>query len=412
MQETLEWLNARIGLKFQPGLGRMEQAVAFLGRPQDKYPIIHVAGTNGKGSTIAFLSSLFRAHGKKVASFTSPHIETIYDRIRVNNQPISEADFNRLAQQLAQAEESLWGMANFAYFEILTLIALMYFAEQKVDLALIEVGIGGLLDATNVVTGDMALISSIGLDHQETLGTSLTAIAEQKAGIFKAGRPALLGPLAEEASLVCQKKAEDLGLSLYQYGEDFSLSEGRFLSRWQEFDHLKLGLLGSHQTENAALALAAFCLFMEEQDWPLDEGLLRQALAQTTWAGRLEEVRPGIYLDGAHNLPALKRLIDFIKGQEASEVELLFGALKRKDYQAMLAYIQQELPEAKLTVTSFAYGESLLETDVASFHYRADYLSYIKEFQERAPKDSLLFVTGSLYFISEVRQALLVGSIS
>ncbi|MBP2623939.1 bifunctional folylpolyglutamate synthase/dihydrofolate synthase [Streptococcus oricebi] len=407
MTRTVEWLDSRIGLNFRPGLERMERAVAFFKQPQEQYPIIHVTGTNGKGSTIAFLSSLFQAHGKKVGTFTSPHIVKIQDRIAINGQPISDQDFERLASRLADLEESILGEDKFSYFEILCLLAFLYFAQEGVELALIEVGIGGLLDTTNVVTGELALISSVGLDHQETLGSSLAAIAEQKAGIFKPGKKALIGPLAEEAELVCQKRAEDLGIPLYQYGEDFSLIEGAFVSRDYMFDHLSLGLVGAHQEENAALALAAFCLFMEEREWPISASALRTALEQTRWAGRLEEVKPRIYLDGAHNLAALKRLVDFIQEQKVDQVEILFGALKRKDYQAMLTYLKQELPAARLTVTSFAYGEALEEADVAGLAYRPDYLAYIQDFQEKKEQTSLLFVTGSLYFISEVRQALL-----
>ena len=167
MNEIEEWLNSRIGLNFRSGLGRMQQAVALLGNPERSYPTIHVTGTNGKGSTIAFMRQLFAGHGRKTGSFTSPHMISIHDRICINGQPIASADFIRLGQQVQKMEQELLKSHDqLSYFEILTLIAFLYFKEQAVDLALIEVGIGGLLDTTNVITGEIAVISSVGLDHQ------------------------------------------------------------------------------------------------------------------------------------------------------------------------------------------------------------------------------------------------------
>ena len=168
MIEVEKWLHSRIGLNFRSGLGRMQRAVDLLGNPEQTYPIIHVTGTNGKGSTIAFMRELFVSHGKKVGTFTSPHIVSIHDRICINGQPISDADFIRLANQVKEMEQRLLETHDqLSFFELLTVIALLYFKEQGVDLVLLEVGIGGLLDTTNVVTGEIAVITSNGLDHQE-----------------------------------------------------------------------------------------------------------------------------------------------------------------------------------------------------------------------------------------------------
>ena len=404
MNEIEEWLNSRIGLNFRSGLGRMRQAVTLLGNPERSYPTIHVTGTNGKGSTIAFMRQLFAGHGRKTGSFTSPHMISIHDRICINGQPIASADFIRLGQQVQKMEQELLKSHDqLSYFEILALIAFLYFKEEEVDLALIEVGIGGLLDTTNVITGDIAVISSVGLDHQETLGRGLTAIAEQKAGIFKTGRPAVIGPLPEEARLVCKQRAEELGIELYQYGRDFSLTNQSFSNSTMTLSNLELGLKGSYQEENAALALQAFLLFMQQQGWEIDSARIRTALQETRWAGRLEEVSPGIYLDGAHNLPALQRLVEFIQSQNDKECLLLFGALKRKDYSAMLAYLREALPDVQLTVTSFSDGDSLGQAEVEGFFYIEDYRQLIQNFKERKNTNQLLFITGSLYFIAEVR---------
>ena len=410
MFEVEKWLHSRIGLNFRSGLGRMQKAVDLLGNPEESYPIIHVTGTNGKGSTIAFMRELFVSHGKKVGTFTSPHIVSIHDRICINGQPISDADFIRLANQVKEMEQRLLETHDqLSFFELLTVIALLYFKEQGVDLVLLEVGIGGLLDTTNVVTGEIAVITSIGLDHQETLGNSLEEIAEQKAGIFKPEKAAVIANLAPEAQLVCQKIAEDLDVTLYQADRDFSFKSGDFSSSLADLTQLKLGLEGAYQEENAALALQAFLLFMTERGEKVNEKAIRYALKTTSWAGRLEAVTKHIYLDGAHNLPALERLVEFIqeKIQQGYQPQILFGALKRKDYSGMLDYLTDHLPDTALYVTSFDYQGSLEEKDLSDYHRVASYRDFIDDFEKSAGEKDLLFVTGSLYFISEVRAYLI-----
>lgn len=411
MFEVEKWLHSRIGLNFRSGLGRMQRVIDLLGNPEQAYPIIHVTGTNGKGSTIAFMRELFVSHGKKVGTFTSPHIVSIHDRICINGHPISDADFIRLANQVKEMEQRLLETHDqLSFFELLTVIALLYFKEQGVDLVLLEVGIGGLLDTTNVVTGEIAVITSIGLDHQETLGNSLEEIAEQKAGIFKQGRAAVIANLAPEAQLVCQKISEDLDVTLYQADRDFSFKSGVFSSSSiANLSRLKLGLEGTYQEENAALALQAFLLFMTERGEKVNEEAIRRALETTSWAGRLEAVTEHIYLDGAHNLPALERLVEFIqeKIQQGYQPQILFGALKRKDYSGMLGYLTDHLPDTALYVTSFDYQGSLEEQDLRGYHRVASYRDFIDDFEKSAGEKDLLFVTGSLYFISEVRAYLI-----
>ena len=412
MLEVEKWLHSRIGLNFRSGLGRMQRAVDLLGNPEQTYPIIHVTGTNGKGSTIAFMRDLFVAHGKTVGTFTSPHIVSIHDRICINGDPISDTDFIRLADQVKAMEQRLLETHDqLSFFELLTLIALLYFKEQKVDLVLLEVGIGGLLDTTNVVTGEIAIITSIGLDHQETLGDSLTAIAEQKAGIFKPGNSAVIANLAPESQLVCQRTANDLGVTLYQANKDFSFRNGNFSSSLADFNHLILGLEGAYQEENAGLALQAFLLFMAQRNEKVDQEAVRAALQATKWAGRLEAITEHIYLDGAHNLPALERLVEFIqeKIQQGYQPQILFGALKRKDYSGMLAYLTEHLPDVALYVTSFDYQGSLEEQDFGDYTSIASYRDFIDNFESSAGEKDLLFVTGSLYFISEVRACLMAS---
>lgn len=386
----------------------MQQAVKLLGDPYKAVPMIHVTGTNGKGSTIAFMRQLFQQHDLKVGTFTSPHIVNMHDRICINGQPISDQDLIRLGQSIQAMESQLLETHDqLSYFEIITLLAFLYFHEQEADLALIEVGIGGLLDTTNVITGEVAVITSVGLDHQETLGGSLEAIAAQKAGIFKVGKPAVIGPLAKEAEQVCTEKAQETGCPLARYGEDFQLVKGVFQDAHYRFDSLKIGLNGAYQEENAAVALEAFLLFMAQRGLTVDENGVREALQATSWPGRLENFGQGVYLDGAHNPHAIHRLVEYARTFSDKRLKILFGALKRKDYQGMLEIFASDLPEADLTVTTFAYGEVVQEADGLGYPYVGDFRDYLQDFYSRQDDHEVLFVTGSLYFISEVRAYLL-----
>ncbi|OHQ88685.1 folylpolyglutamate synthase/dihydrofolate synthase family protein [Streptococcus sp. HMSC076C09] len=410
MNKIEQWMNSRIGLNFRSGLDRMEKAVSLLGRPDKAYPILHVTGTNGKGSTIAFLRQLLMAHGKKVGTFTSPHMISIHDRICIGDQPISDEDFTRIGQEVQQMEQTLLQTQDqLSYFEIICLMALLYFKEQAVDVVLLEVGIGGLLDTTNVVTGEIAVITSVGLDHQETLGGTIAEIAQQKAGIFKKGKKAVVGPLPAEATAVCQDRAEQLDVDLYAFQNDFGLEQDRFWNENVELVLPSLGLKGDYQRENAAVALEAFFLYMEGLDEEVDMEQVKHALQETRWPGRLELFGDQVYLDGAHNPHAMLRLIEFANSLAGKRVKILFGALKRKDYSGMLQTLQAGLPEAELILTTFHYGEVVAQGDRQDLPYVADYKAYIKEFMDQSPSDEVLFVTGSLYFIAEVRAFLLEG---
>ena len=408
MNKIEQWMNSRIGLNFRSGLDRMEQAVSLLGRPDKAYLILHVTGTNGKGSTIAFLRQLLMAHGKKVGTFTSPHMISIHDRICIGDQPISDEDFTRIGQEVQQMEQTLLQTQDqLSYFEIICLMALLYFKEQAVDVVLLEVGIGGLLDTTNVVTGEIAVITSVGLDHQETLGGTIAEIAQQKAGIFKKGKKAVVGPLSDDAVAVCQEKAEQLAVDLHAFQKDFGLEQDRFWNENVDLVLPSLGLKGDYQRENAAVALEAFLLYMEGLDEEVDMDQVKLALQETRWPGRLELFGDQVYLDGAHNPHAMLRLIEFANSLAGKRVKILFGALKRKDYSGMLQTLQAGLPEAELILTTFHYGEVVAQGDRQDLPYVADYKAYIKEFMDQSHPDEVLFVTGSLYFIAEVRAFLL-----
>ncbi|HEM5075125.1 TPA: bifunctional folylpolyglutamate synthase/dihydrofolate synthase [Streptococcus suis] len=398
------WLNTKQGQVFHYKMEKIEYALELLGNPQFAVPVIHVAGTNGKGSTIAFLRQLFQAHGLRVGSFVSPHMVSVHDRICIDSQPISDHDFQCYLQKVYDLEQEVAARYEpFRYFEVMVLIMFLYFQDQQPDLALVEVGIGGLLDTTNVVAPALSVITSIGMDHQDLLGSTLREIAEQKAGIIKENVPVVLGPLCPETTAICRHIAQDKQASVYQFGQEFTYKAGQFSNTDLELSELVLSLAGHHQEENAAVALQTFLLYMTNIQKDIQPQLIKQALAQTSWPGRLELVaqEPKIYLDGAHNVPAIERLIDFIQEQD-EPVTILFSALRRKDFQEMLGLLEEKLPHTPLVLTSFAYDGALSEGNRQGRTYVEGYKKYIEDWQSAG--QGILIITGSLYFISEVRR--------
>ncbi|MCQ9226048.1 bifunctional folylpolyglutamate synthase/dihydrofolate synthase [Streptococcus suis] len=398
------WLNTKQGQVFHYKMEKIEYALELLGNPQFAVPVIHVAGTNGKGSTIAFMRQLFQAHGMRVGSFVSPHMVSVHDRICIDSQPISDHDFQHYLQKVYDLEqEVVTRYEPFRYFEVMVLIMFLYFEAQQPDVALVEVGIGGLLDTTNVVAPALSVITSIGMDHQDLLGSTLREIAEQKAGIIKENVPVVLGPLSPETTAICRHIVQDKQASVHQFGQEFTYKAGHFSNTDIDLSELVLGLAGHHQEENAAVALQTFLLYMASSQQAISPQLIQQALAQTNWPGRLELVaqEPKIYLDGAHNVPAIERLIEFIQVQE-EPVTILFSALRRKDFQEMLELLEEKLPHTALVLTSFAYDGALSEENRQGRDYVENYQQFIEDWQ--SSEQGILIVTGSLYFISEVRR--------
>ncbi|HEM3525235.1 bifunctional folylpolyglutamate synthase/dihydrofolate synthase [Streptococcus suis] len=398
------WLNTKQGQVFHYKMEKIEYALELLGNPQFAVPVIHIAGTNGKGSTIAFLRQLFQVHGLRVGSFVSPHMVSIHDRICIDSQLISDHDFQHYLQKVYDLEQEVATLYEpFRYFEVMVLIMFLYFQDQQLDVALVEVGIGGLLDTTNVVAPALSVITSIGMDHQDLLGSTLGEIAEQKAGIIKESVPVVLGPLSPETTVICRHIAQDKQASVHQFGQEFTYKAGQFSNTDIDLSELVLGLAGHHQEENAAVALQTFLLYMTNIQKDIQPQLIQQALAQTSWPGRLELVaqEPKIYLDGAHNVPAIERLIEFIQVQE-EPVTILFSALRRKDFQEMLELLEEKLPHTPLVLTSFAYDGALSEENRQGRDYVENYQQFIEDWQ--SSKQGILIVTGSLYFISEVRR--------
>ena len=415
MQTVREWILDRMKYKRKYGLDRMRVLMSLLGNPQEDYPIIHVTGTNGKGSTIAMLSSLFVHHGQKVGAFVSPHLIDYTDRFLINGNVIPEEDFEIVGNLVQQAEVKLIDEYEpLSFFEIMTAMALVYFSRKKVEVALLEVGIGGLLDTTNIVHSTMSVITSIGMDHEEMLGNTLEEIAIQKTGIFKPNQEVVLGNLPTDALQVAEVVGKAYNCDIHQFEREFNIEpfeDGFIFTNSDTRIHIPhLNLKGKYQLENAAVALECFLRFEKKFQLPILLSAIQESFQTVTWPGRMEVVHqsPTVILDGAHNIHALKRFVETVKqhGELESQYTILFSALKRKHYIEMVDYLRKELPEARLVVTTFEYAGAIEKTDYPSseIEFVENAQQFIENYINKTSDEETLWITGSLYFISFVRK--------
>ena len=409
------------------GLERMVELLALRGNPHLKLKVIHIGGTNGKGSTIAFLKNMLEKLGLRVGVFSSPYLIHYTDQISINGESIPEARLEALMadyQSLLEGE-SATNLQGTTEFEIITAIAYDYFASEQVDVAIMEVGMGGLLDSTNVCQPILTGITTIGLDHVALLGDTLEAIAEQKAGIIKQGIPLVTGRIAPEALAVIDRIAEGKDAPIFAYGTDYQVRYQKSMVTGEVFDYTSVvrqgrfqtGLLGLHQIENAGMAIALLDNFCQEDGRELASNhLLAQALEETSWPGRLEIVsrEPLMILDGAHNPHAIKALLATLQERFADyRKEILFTCIKTKALEDMLDLLEQ-IPDTELTLTHFddsrATDESVLEEAAKSrnLSYQGwqDFLEQ-KLTDKKEEKQTVRIVTGSLYFLSQVRAYLM-----
>ena len=425
--ETNQWIaNYRTD---QPhfGLERMVKLLALRGNPHLKLKVIHIGGTNGKGSTIAFLKNLLEKMGLRVGVFSSPYLIHYTDQISINGESIPEARLESLMAdyRLLLEGEHAQALQGTTEFEIITAIAYDYFASEQVDVAIMEVGMGGLLDSTNVCQPILTGITSIGLDHVALLGDSLKAIAEQKAGIIKQGVPLVTGNIVPEALAVINQIAKAKEAPRLAYGEDYQVSHHESVETGEIFDYsssvrqgcFQTGLLGLHQIENAGMAIALLDTFCQEDGRELaSNDLLAQALEETSWPGRLEVIyrEPLMILDGAHNPHAIKALLATLKERFTDyQKEILFTCIKTKALEDMLDLLGV-MPDTELTLTHFddsrATDESVLKEAAKSrnLSYQGwqDFLEQ-KLTDKKEEKQTVRIVTGSLYFLSQVRAYLM-----
>jgi dihydrofolate synthase/folylpolyglutamate synthase len=354
-------------------LKRMEVLLHELDDPHKRYPVIHIAGTKGKGSISAMVASALSASGKKVGFYTSPHLHDFNERIQVSGQAISRKEFVELVDEIKPIVEKIEKLSTF---EITTALGFLYFARRNVDIAVIEVGLGGRLDATNLVTPLVSVISSVSYDHMAVLGNTLSQITSEKAGIIKPGRPVVVAPQQKEAWQVIEKVALDANSRVVKVGDDYRYAaishslDGQSLMVWSAEEQplvnkyvessdrkstfpmvLNIPLLGYHQVENAATAYAALQVATEE-GINLSEDDVKQGFAEVFWPGRFEILRkdPPLIVDSAHNQDSALKLRlaieDYIPG---TPVVLLFGASEDKDIQGMFSVL---LPRVERVITT------------------------------------------------------------
>lgn len=409
------------------GLERMVELLALRGNPHLKLKVIHIGGTNGKGSTIAFLKSMLEKLGLRVGVFSSPYLIHYTEQISINGESIPEAKLETLMeyyQSLLEGEAAA-NLQGTTEFEIITAIAYDYFASEQVDVAIMEVGMGGLLDSTNVCQPILTGITTIGLDHVALLGDTLEAIAEQKAGIIKQGVPLVTGRIAPEALAVIDRIAEGKDAPRLAYGANYHVSHQESVVTGEVFDYksavrqgrFQTGLLGLHQIENAGMAIALLDTFCQEDGRELaSNDLVSQALEETRWPGRLEIVsrEPLMILDGAHNPHAIKALVATLQERFADyHKEILFTCIKTKALEDMLDLLGI-MPNTELTLTHFddsrATDESVLKEAAKSRNLSyQDWQDFLEQklTDKKEEKKTVRIVTGSLYFLAQVRTYLM-----
>ncbi|MSM39200.1 MAG: bifunctional folylpolyglutamate synthase/dihydrofolate synthase [Geobacter sp.] len=413
-QETLAHIFGLTRFGIRPGLERITTLLARLGNPQQRVRTVSIAGTNGKGSTAAFLSSILAAAGLKVGLFTSPHLISFTERFLINGREIGEAEVTELA-----AEVLAVAPPETTFFEIVTAMALHYFAREKVDLLVMEAGMGGRSDATNTADPLLSVLTPISYDHCEYLGDTLTAIAREKAGIIRKDRPVVSAGQESEAADVLADAATAAGARLYMAGRDFSAS-------WQGDDlvyhglhtdltDLRPGLFGRHQAGNAACALAAAEILAAEGVASIPLQALRQGVAQAKWPGRMELFAgpPPVLLDGAHNPAGSRALAGSLADLPRQRLILVTGVMGDKDAAAILdpllplasrVFAVAAAMERAMTPHALAHlvAERRIPCTVAG--RVADGLS---QAMATAAADDLVLVCGSLFVVGEARAWLL-----
>jgi bifunctional protein folC len=432
MTVDLSWLATYRSSEPHFGLERMEAILALRGNPHLVCPVIHLAGTNGKGSTLAHLRSLLEVRGLRVGVFSSPYLVSFNEQIGINGVPISDKDLEdylALYRDLLERNSSDQTLLGLTEFELITAMAFDYFAAEKPDVVIMEVGMGGRLDSTNVCQPILTAITTIGLDHVALLGPDVASIAREKAGIIKEKIPVLLGRIELEAQEVIVQEAHRLSAPVEVLGQDFlvcyqeSLADGEvftYQSQNRSEVQLKTGLLGLYQVDNAGLALALCDVFCQEGGLSLlSQDEIIQAWSQVHWPGRLEIIstQPLIILDGAHNPHAVRPLIETLQERYAQlEKQVLFTCIQTKAIEEMLD-LWLELEGSQLTLTTFkdprAYSvketqEIALQKGLPYQEWKLFLTNYI---EKESQQSDLLLVTGSLYFLAQVR-AFLIEKIS
>jgi len=423
-QECLNYLEqaARFGIKL--GLENIRLLLEELDSPQNSFPSILVAGTNGKGSVCAMIQSALQKHGLKVGLYTSPHLVRVEERIRINHKLIPSSDFCQILSYLRKKVDELLSSGRLTfpptYFELLTALAFLYFSREKVDLAVLEVGLGGRLDATNVVTPLLSVITTISRDHMEHLGSTIKKIAAEKAGIIKPGVPVVCGENRPEALEVVASKAKEAGsplIRVFGRGKFFEISSHNAPSYLYYHNGerylFRPGLPGKHQARNAAIAIAALNVLKDKWQSFSREKII-EGIEELVWEGRLEKIgeRPEVYIDGAHNEEGARAIRLFLEKKAPVKIILVFGILKDK---AIRRVARQLFPLArKVFLTSIPSPRAAKPEEIFRLTHdlnsqiiiEPDCLQALRLAQEEAGQRGLVLLTGSLYLVGEIKKRL------
>jgi len=394
------------------GLDRIRAVLAALGNPQDRCRIVHVAGTNGKGSTSAMIESALRAGGATTGLFTSPHLSQPTERIRIDGAPISAAEFAAAFDEVHCAVERLLGEGaidlHTTYFETVTAMALLVFS-RRTDRVVLEVGLGGRLDATNVVRPELCAITSIDFDHEQFLGRSIESIAGEKAGILKPGVPAVFAAQRPEAAVVLDTKAMELGIPVVRT-VDWNIDDLRLDARGSRFRirglEIECPLAGEHQVQNAVTAVAAL------QSLGVPAHAVQAGIAATRWPGRLELIaeHPETVVDGAHNPAGARALAAYLsRFYRGRRIVLIFGAMRDKAIGEIADILFPHAAEVILTAPRQARAlapEALRDAaDHPHVRVAVDIGEALAMARAGSPEDAV-FVTGSLFLVAEARDTI------
>jgi dihydrofolate synthase / folylpolyglutamate synthase len=399
------------------GLHRITAVMEALGNPQDRYAVLHIAGTNGKGSVAATAESILRAAGWKTGLYTSPHVERLEERIRICGRNIPARKFAAIATRVFELEETLFSRGRLdmrlTYFEVLTACAFLHFAAERIDVAVVEVGLGGRLDATNIVKPQACVITGIALDHQDLLGSTLGEIAGEKAGIIKRGVPVISGCRPPEARRVIRARCRRIGAPLMEIdrrcrirvvGEQGPKVTIELKTPANLYRHLTLGLAGLHQARNTALAIAGVEALPA---FPVSAGAVRRGVARTRWPGRLDEYFLGrrTLFEGAHNVEGARALRNHLLRCEDCEIHLVFGALRDKDYQKMgsllfpLARRIHLVPVPNPRTADPKVIAAALPRYAVRMRTHGNARKALQAAWAQCPPNGLVVVTGSLYLV-------------
>jgi len=400
------------------GLETTEAILRELGNPQDRFASVHIAGTNGKGSIASYLSTILREAGYNVGLYTSPHLVRFNERIKINHREITD-------QEVLEAYNAVkkvgYGDREPTFFEYTTAMAFYHFGHKDIDWAIIETGMGGRMDSTNVLKPAVSVISNISLEHQMYLGDTLEKIAAEKGGIIKNGTPVVTGVSQENVFAVLQNLADERSAPIYRLGMDFTAEEtgrNRFTYHgiYEAWENLRTSLQGRHQIENAAIALSA-CEVLQmgygkHPSVAIPVDTIRKGLLTTKWPGRLEKIMdsPLVILDGAHNLSAVENLSRYME-EELSErkITLVAGILGDKSYEAMLGNLLPHCTRVILTRSKIDRAldplmmKPVAEKYISDVQIVNDVGEAVQHALKTVPKDEVICISGSLYVVGEAR---------